>query len=99
MENNDGIIIDNPSTWPINSEKARQLRRSFVQEGFRRLYSVASGQMHIIGASDGIQNNNENEDNDGLRDGEAEPNNAINENETPLAIPVDDREDWVYYAQ
>ena len=33
-----GASHDNLNTWLVNSERARQLRREFVQEGFRRLY-------------------------------------------------------------
>mmetsp|Transcript_29136 Transcript_29136/g.61961 ORF Transcript_29136/g.61961 Transcript_29136/m.61961 type:complete len:173 (+) Transcript_29136:56-574(+) len=106
-EENDGIILDNPNTWPINSEKARQLRREFVQEGFRKLYNVASSQFSIIGAIDAI-GNGENEDNGVQHEGEeitaelrqatdAEPNNVTNEDEVPVAILGN--EDWLHYAQ
>lgn len=36
-----GASLDNRNTWLVNSERARQLRREFVQEGFRRLYRSA----------------------------------------------------------
>lgn len=36
-----GASYDNRNAWPVNSERARQLRRDFVQEGFRRLYRSA----------------------------------------------------------
>jgi hypothetical protein len=38
---NKGASHDNCNTWLVNSERARQLRREFVQEGFRRLYRSA----------------------------------------------------------
>jgi hypothetical protein len=38
--NNNEIDIDNPSTWPINSEEARAIRREFIAEGFRKLYAT-----------------------------------------------------------
>jgi hypothetical protein len=38
---NKGASYDNRNTWLVNSERARQLRREFVQEGFRRLYRSA----------------------------------------------------------
>mmetsp|Transcript_34797 Transcript_34797/g.59099 ORF Transcript_34797/g.59099 Transcript_34797/m.59099 type:complete len:165 (-) Transcript_34797:135-629(-) len=98
VEDGDGFIIDKPSTWPINSEKARQLRRSFVQEGFRRLYNAASGQTNIVGAGDGIYNNGENEVNE--VSGETEQYAENNENEAPPAIAVPSgTQDWMYYAQ
>mmetsp|Transcript_39113 Transcript_39113/g.81845 ORF Transcript_39113/g.81845 Transcript_39113/m.81845 type:complete len:184 (+) Transcript_39113:117-668(+) len=69
-----GLVIEKKSTWPINSEAARQMRREFAQEGFRRLYNVALGQttfgqmMHAVGGDDdGFRNNNENEGGDGQR--------------------------------
>eukprot|EP00580_Thalassiosira_gravida_P006989 CAMPEP_0201633430 /NCGR_PEP_ID=MMETSP0493-20130528/6740_1 /ASSEMBLY_ACC=CAM_ASM_000838 /TAXON_ID=420259 /ORGANISM="Thalassiosira gravida, Strain GMp14c1" /LENGTH=142 /DNA_ID=CAMNT_0048105139 /DNA_START=411 /DNA_END=838 /DNA_ORIENTATION=+ len=77
QDNDVGFVIDKKSTWPINSEAARQMRRVFAQEGFRRLYNVALGQtalgqmMHAVGCDDdGIRTNNENEGGVGQRDGD-----------------------------
>ena len=38
---NKAASYENCNAWPVNSERARQLRREFVQEGFRRLYRSA----------------------------------------------------------
>lgn len=35
------IQLNNPATWPINSNEARQARDEFVRDGFRRLYARA----------------------------------------------------------
>jgi hypothetical protein len=32
------LKLDYPNTWPINSVQARQVRREFVKEGFRKLW-------------------------------------------------------------
>jgi hypothetical protein len=37
-QNND-INLENPSSWPINSEEARSIRKQFIADGFRRLYA------------------------------------------------------------
>ena len=48
-----GASYDNRNAWPVNSERARQLRRDFVQEGFRRLYRSADLHQEDMG-DDGI---------------------------------------------
>ncbi len=40
-ENNSAT--ENRYSWPINSEQARNMRKEFVLEGFRRLYSSSAG--------------------------------------------------------
>lgn len=40
-ENN--FATENRCSWPINSEEARNMRKEFVLEGFRRLYSSSAG--------------------------------------------------------
>mmetsp|Transcript_20858 Transcript_20858/g.42385 ORF Transcript_20858/g.42385 Transcript_20858/m.42385 type:complete len:185 (-) Transcript_20858:3324-3878(-) len=40
-ENNSAT--ENRYSWPINSEEARKMRKEFVLEGFRRLYSSTPG--------------------------------------------------------
>ena len=37
-----GILQNNPNTWPIHSQEARRARQEFVRDGFRRLYAAAS---------------------------------------------------------
>ena len=110
-EDTNGIIIDNPNTWPINSEKARQLRRGFVQEGYRRLYFMASGQMPLMGSDDVVGNNENNTvsgqlpqfrlgtEGGGTVDTEPEPNNVTNGDERPPPSSINGDEDWLYFAQ
>lgn len=95
----EGIVISDPKTWPINSEKARQMRRAFVQEGFRRLYNQASNPTDVAeaGAADDIQNNYRHQQNDGSR-GVAEPTNA-NEGVTAPTILGNAGDEAMYYAQ
>lgn len=113
---NDGIQKNNyPGKWPINSEKARQLRRDFVQEGYRRLYNIASAQSLTVmgGTIDAIGNDvDENvQRSSGQHEGEGlagawrrivgpEPVDLTEDHETPREIiPINVDEDWVYYAQ
>ena len=110
-EVDNGVVNDDPSTWPINSEKARQLRREFVQEGFRRLYSLASGgSPPVLNAIDSFEDNfRSNDEHTGPGDVEVTARfqqaanvghtGTTNENQNPLANSIDGNHDWVYYAQ
>ena len=110
-----GVVNDDPSAWPINSEKARQLRREFVQEGFRRLYSLASGgSPPVLNAIDSFEDNfRSNDEHTGPGDVEVTArfqqaanvghtgttNENQNQNQNSLANSIDGNHDWVYYAQ
>lgn len=103
LDDNDRIIFNNSNTWPINSEKARQMRRDFVQEGFRRLYSVSLDQTFFAGAVDGSTNGGLHvgdgiaaELRGGTNEGEGE---ATDEDEISQAIQTNGNEDWLFYAQ
>jgi len=94
-DNNNQITLDNPNTWPINTEKARRLRKEFVQEGFRKLYTVAAGcAINTI-----EENENHNNSVHGGDEVAAELRQATGVEETD-AIPTEvSVEDWVYLAQ
>lgn len=44
-DNDTRATYENRNTWPVNSDRARLLRREFVQEGFRRLYRSAASSL------------------------------------------------------
>ncbi|KAL7481751.1 hypothetical protein ACHAW6_007429, partial [Cyclotella cf. meneghiniana] len=36
---------DDPTAWPVHSQRARRAREEFVRDGFRRLYAAGSGRL------------------------------------------------------
>mmetsp|Transcript_1677 Transcript_1677/g.4233 ORF Transcript_1677/g.4233 Transcript_1677/m.4233 type:complete len:164 (+) Transcript_1677:82-573(+) len=102
-DDNGRIIFNNPNTWPINSEKARQLRRDFVQEGFRRLYNVSLGQSFVASA-DNVSTHIGNHVGDDIAaelrgTTNEEEGEATYDDERSQAIRTYGNEDWLFYAQ
>ena len=108
-DNNNKIILDNPNTWPINTEKARQLRKEFVQEGYRKLYTIAAGQTFVAYREDDENNNNSVHEGDeveaelwqatGMEETD-DHDSTDTENNQSIIIPTEvSVEDWVYLAQ
>ena len=108
-DNNNQIILDNPNTWPINTEKARQLRKEFVQEGFRKLYTIAAGQACAAYREDNENHNNSVHEGDevaaelwqatGMEETD-DHGSTDTENNQSVVIPTEvSVEDWVYLAQ
>ncbi|KAL7506166.1 hypothetical protein ACHAXN_003712 [Cyclotella atomus] len=47
-QDNNEVDLHNPSTWPINSEEARSIRKQFIADGFRRLHARGGGSRGAI---------------------------------------------------
>jgi len=105
-----GSQFDNPSAWPINSERARQLRREFLLEGYRKLFTIASGQTLVPGviraAEQEVANNERERDRFAaeLIRAVAVENGRHSQNERPVMARDNDVSggaggDWMYYAQ
>ena len=108
-DNNNQITLDNPNTWPINTEKARRLRKEFVQEGFRKLYTIAAGQTFVAYREDNENHINSLHEGDeveaelwqatGMEETD-DHDSTDTENNQSVVIPTEvSVEDWVYLAQ
>lgn len=108
-DTNNQITLDKPNTWPINTEKARQLRKEFVQEGFRKLYTIAAGQTFVAYREDNENNNSSVPGGDevaaelrqatGMEETDDHDSTDTEDNQSvanPTEVSV---EDWVYLAQ
>ena len=73
------LKLDYPNTWPINSVQARQVRREFVKEGFRKLW------LHSVAPEPVQSAEGEHITLESLREATlAEPNNVTDQQERPF---------------